>query len=85
MKKWILQNKLMFIGAAVGAVAGFLYWNYVGCLTNTCAITSDPTRSTLYFSLMGGLLFSSFKNQKKKEKNEMLDLGNEEGINEPIK
>ena len=50
MKKWILQNKLMFFGIAVGALAGFLYWNYVGCLTNTCAITSDPTRSTLYFS-----------------------------------
>ena len=65
MKKWILQNKLMFLGIAVGALAGFLYWNYVGCLTNTCAITSDPTRSTLYFSLMGGLLFGSFKTQKK--------------------
>ena len=85
MKKWIFQNKLMFIGAAVGAVAGFLYWNYVGCLTNTCAITSDPTRSTLYFSLMGGLLFSSFKNKKIKEKDVRLDLGNEEEINEPIK
>lgn len=85
MKKWIFQNKLMFIGAAVGAVAGFLYWNYVGCLTNTCAITSDPTRSTLYFSLMGGLLFSSFKSKKQKEKDVMLDLGNEEEINEPIK
>ena len=67
MKKWILQNKLMFIGIAVGALAGFLYWNYVGFLTNTCAITSDPTRSTLYFSLMGGLLFGSFKTQKKKQ------------------
>ena len=67
MKKWILQNKLMFIGIVVGAVAGFLYWNYVGCLTNTCAITSDPTCSTLYFSLMGGLLFGSFKTQKKKQ------------------
>ena len=26
MKKWILQNKLMFIGIAVGALAGF----YIG-------------------------------------------------------
>ena len=77
MKKWIFQNKLMFIGAAVGAVAGFLYWNYVGCLTNTCAITSDPTRSTLYFSLMGGLLFSSFKNKKEK-RDEVLEQANGE-------
>lgn len=77
MKKWILQNKLMFMGAAVGAVAGFLYWNYVGCLTNTCAITSDPTRSTLYFALMGGLLFSSFKNKKEK-RDEVLEQANGE-------
>ena len=77
MKKWILQNKLMFMSAAVGAVAGFLYWNYVGCLTNTCAITSDPTRSTLYFALMGGLLFSSFKNKKEK-KEEVLEQANGE-------
>ena len=85
MKKWILQNKLMFIGIAVGAVAGFLYWNYVGCLTNTCAITSDPTRSTLYFSLMGGLLFGSFKTQKKNQTDYMPDLSKEEGIINPIK
>ena len=77
MKKWILQNKLMFMGAAVGAVAGFLYWNYVGCLTNTCAITSDPTRSTLYFALMGGLLFSSFK-KKKEKRDEVLEQANGE-------
>ena len=85
MKKWILQNKLMFMGAAVGAVAEFLYWNYVGCLTNTCAITSDPTRSTLYFALMGGLLFSSFKNKKEK-KDEVLERANgEEVMTDPIK
>lgn len=63
MKKWIVQNKFYFIGAAIGAVAGFLYWKYVGCLTGTCAITSDPLRSTAYFAIMGSLLFGAFKKE----------------------
>ena len=67
MKKWIVQNKLYLIGAIVGALSGFLYWKYVGCLTGTCAITSNPLRSTLYFALMGGLAFGMFKKQNKKE------------------
>lgn len=53
------------IGAAAGAIAGFLYWKYVGCVTGTCAITSSPTRSTIYFALMGSLLFNLFKKNVK--------------------
>jgi hypothetical protein len=67
MKKWILQNKLYLIGAILGAVAGYLYWQYVGCLTGTCAITSDPTNSTLYFAGMGALFLGLFKKGPKKE------------------
>lgn len=57
MKKYLLH----IIGAGVGAVSGFLYWKYVGCLTGTCKITSSPINSTLYFALMGMLVFSMFK------------------------
>ena len=59
--KWFIANKLYFIGAIVGAVAGFIYWKYVGCLTGTCSITSNPLRSTIYFAAMGGLVFGLFK------------------------
>jgi hypothetical protein len=65
MKSWILKNKLLFIGAAIGALGGFLYWRYVGCLTGTCSITSNPIRSTLYFALLGGLGFSAFQKSEK--------------------
>lgn len=61
MKKWLTQNKLYFIGALVGAIAGFLYWKYVGCLTGTCAVTSNPVRSTFYFAFMGAIAFGMFK------------------------
>jgi hypothetical protein len=61
MKKWMLQNKLYLIGALLGAVAGYLYWLNIGCMTGSCAITSDPTRSTLYFAVMGALFMGLFK------------------------
>lgn len=64
MKNWILTNKLYFIGALLGGLAGFLYWKYVGCLTGTCAITSKPLNSTLYFAFFGALLLSFFKKEK---------------------
>lgn len=66
MKKWILENKLYFIGAFLGAMAGFLYWKYVGCVTGTCAITSKPLNSTLYFAFLGAVLLSFFKKEKPK-------------------
>ncbi len=60
-------NKLYFIGALAGAMAGFLYWKYVGCLTGTCAITSNPFRSTMYGAVMGTLLLSLFNKSSKKQ------------------
>ncbi len=61
MKNWIVRNKLYGIGAVAGALAGFLYWKYIGCLNGTCSITSSPFKSTLYFALMGALLFGVFR------------------------
>jgi hypothetical protein len=69
MKKWIQMNKLFFIGALLGATAGFFYWKYVGCLTGTCAITSSPLRSTIYFAMMGALAFSIFKKSSQQQLN----------------
>jgi len=39
-----------------GAVAGFLYYKFVGCRTGACPITSSPIVSTLYGAAMGFLL-----------------------------
>lgn len=64
MKKWILQNKEYIIGAVLGGLAGFLYWNYVGCRSGTCAISSKPLNSTLYFALMGAVLLGSFRKSR---------------------
>jgi hypothetical protein len=68
MKKWFKENSLVIIGILTGAISGYLYWKYIGCLTGTCAITSKPLNSTVYFAIIGGLVFSLFK-KKSKEKN----------------
>lgn len=63
MSSWILKNKLSIIGLIIGAIAGFMYWNFVGCLSGTCMITSKPINSTLYGGLMGYLIFNIFKKE----------------------
>jgi hypothetical protein len=47
----------------LGALAGFIYWNLVGCSSGGCAITANPVNSTLYGAMMGALGFSIFKKE----------------------
>jgi hypothetical protein len=63
MKRWINDNKLYLIGALLGAISGFLYWKFVGCNSGTCAITSNPSNSTIYGAIMGALVLSLFKRE----------------------
>jgi xanthine/uracil permease len=56
---------ITLIGILIGAIAGYLYWQQIGCASGTCLITSKPVNSSLYGALMGGLLFSIFEKRKK--------------------
>jgi len=67
MLQFILKYKNYLIGIALGALAGFLYWRFVGCSSGTCPITSKWINSTLYGALMGALLGSSTKKESRKE------------------
>lgn len=67
MKKWFNNNKLYLIGAFIGAIAGYIYWQQIGCSSGTCIITSKPFSSTVYGALMGSLIFGLFKKENKKE------------------
>lgn len=67
MKKWFNKNKLYVIGAVLGAIGGYIYWQQIGCVSGTCMITSKPVNSTLYGALMGSLLFGIFKKEERKE------------------
>lgn len=66
MINYIKKHWLVILGGFVGAIAGYSYWKYVGCYSGTCGITSDPLNSTLYGTALGGLIFSTFKNEKTK-------------------
>ena len=55
------------IEVIVGLLAGYLYYQEIGCLSGSCAITSKPLNSTLYGGLMGVLLINLFVTSPKKK------------------
>ncbi|TAG06965.1 MAG: hypothetical protein EAZ44_01400 [Cytophagia bacterium] len=62
--KIIKNNKLTILGLIIGAIAGYLYYHFIGCASGSCAITSQPINSTLYGALMGSLFFNIFKKEE---------------------
>jgi hypothetical protein len=50
---YIIKHKITIIGIVAGAIAGYLYYYFVGCASGTCAITSNPINSSAYGALMG--------------------------------
>lgn len=63
MKKLIKSHTLTIIGALLGGVVGYFYWQTVGCESGTCSITSKPFNSTIYFAILGALVFNLFKKE----------------------
>ncbi len=64
--KTISRNAIKnIIGIFVGALAGYLYYFYIGCSSGTCPLTSNPLISTLWGAVMGYLLFDLFKLKQK--------------------
>ena len=53
------KNRIVLINVAftiTGALSGFLYWKFVGCVSGTCPIKSVWYLSTLWGLVMGYLL-----------------------------
>ena len=44
MKKFGKKYLFTIIGIAIGAVAGYFYWKFVGRNTGSCAITSKKDK-----------------------------------------
>jgi hypothetical protein len=63
---YIIKHKITIIGIVAGAIAGYLYYYFVGCASGTSANTSNPINSSAYGALMGGLLLSMFTKEKTK-------------------
>jgi hypothetical protein len=69
-KKTGIFSKIPLIsmaGLVVGAIAGYIYYIEIGCVSGTCAITSNPWMSTLWGAALGYLIFDMFRGKKAKE------------------
>ena len=66
---FLTKHRLIIIGIIAGAIAGYLYYHFIGCNSGTCAITSKPVNSTLYGALMGAIFLNIFKKENKKLQN----------------
>lgn len=64
----IKKYSLVIIGVVLGALGGFLYWNYIGCASGQCMITSVWYNSTIYGSIIGGLIGSSLTKKETQTK-----------------
>jgi len=60
----IKKYKLTLVGLLIGALAGYLYYQFIGCSNGSCPITSNPVNSTIYGLIMGGLIFNMFQKTK---------------------
>ncbi len=71
----ILSGKKLFgrisyitlIGLVIGAIGGYIYYSQVGCVSGTCAITSNPWMSTAWGGAFGYLVFGMFDKKRTKE------------------
>lgn len=58
---------LSLIGVVIGAIGGYIYYAQVGCVSGTCAITSNPWMSIAWGGAFGYLVFDMFDKKKTKE------------------
>lgn len=65
MTDFFKNYKWKIVGIAIGAMAGFAYWYFIGCNSGTCPIQSNWHTSTLYGGLIGYVLPNSPKKEKK--------------------
>ena len=62
--EFLQKQKLTLIGIALGAIAGYAYYAFIGC-DKGCTITGSPLNSTVYGMIMGGLLLNIFQKDTK--------------------
>lgn len=60
--KVLLKSRVFWksaLGVVVGGVLGFLYYYFIGCTSETCAITSSPYNSIIMGGILGLLITNS--------------------------
>ena len=61
LKEFVKTSKIWkpLLGIVIGGIAGYLYYHFIGCTSGTCAITSNPYKSTMMGSLLGLFISTS--------------------------
>ncbi|MFZ5430997.1 MAG: DUF6132 family protein [Bacteroidota bacterium] len=73
MKDKLKKYRISIIFAIAGAIGGFLYWRFVGCLSGTCPIKSVWYWTTLWGTAAGylvGDMIREFLEKREKKRNE---------------
>ena len=47
---------ILLVFTIVGAISGYLYYYFIGCLDGSCSIASSPVNMTIFGTLIGFLL-----------------------------
>ena len=68
MKNFLSKHWIKIMGVAVGTLGGYLYYYYIGCMSGTCPITSNPYNMMIYGAVLGYLLFELFSDVVKDRK-----------------
>ncbi len=70
-KQSVISRAAKILPAVAGAAVGYAYYFWIGCVSGSCPITSNPWISTGYGALLGFLispgLHDLIKNKKEKE------------------
>jgi len=57
---FIKNYKIIFLGIAIGAIAGYFYYDFGGCRDGICQIASNPFYSMLHGGIIGGIVVKIF-------------------------
>jgi hypothetical protein len=52
-KTWNNRIARIVFGGVIGAGAGWLYWEFIGCNGGSCPLTSSAPQTIIIFSLFG--------------------------------
>lgn len=66
MKNFLTKHRFRIFFTLLGALAGVLYWKFVGCASGTCPITSHWYTMSGYGVIMGYLVGDMFKTKTTK-------------------